>query len=190
MRLSDLGLNITKATSSYRGKLIVQSYQNWLKKNDMVLDIGCGNGIITNLLKQSFEINITGCDIKNYLVYKISFIKITNGHLPYKKVFDVALLNDVLHHIPEDGQEMLIRQALKVADRVLIFEVEPTIMGKVADIVLNKLHYGSLKTPLTFRNIDEWKKLFKKLSLKSKVVKVKKTFWYPFSHIAFELKKA
>ncbi len=190
MTLSNLGRNITKTTSAYRCRLIAETYKNWLRKDDKVLDIGCGNGIITNFLKQYFEINIKGCDIKNYLIYKVPFIKIVNNQLPYtKKVFNVALLNDVLHHVTKKEQEELIRQATKVADRVLIFEAEPTSMGKIADIVLNKFHYGDLNAPLTFRSIEDWQKLFKKMSLKSKEMELKKPFWYPFSHIAFELQK-
>lgn len=188
MRLSELGQSITKTTSSFRCRLIAGAYKNWLKKNDKVLDIGCGNGIITNFLKQHFEINVTGCDIKNYLIYKIPFIKLASGQLPYtKKVFNAALLNDVLHHIPKESQKELVHQAIKVADRVLIFEAEPTTMGKIADIILNKFHYGDLSAPLTFRDIEGWQKLFKRLSISSKAIKLKKPFWYPFSHIAFEL---
>lgn len=190
MILSNLGRNITKTTSSYRCKLIAEAYKNWLKKNDKVLDIGCGNGIITNFLKQYFEINITGCDIKNYLVYKMPFIKIDGGQLPFtKKVFDTTLLNDVLHHIPKEEQEHLIHQAIKVANKILIFEAEPNIMGKIADIALNKFHYGDLNVPLSFRSVQDWQKLFKNLSLNSKMVKLKKPFWYPFSHIAFLLER-
>ena len=187
---SILAQKITKTTSSYRCKLIADAYAIWIKEGDKVLDIGCGNGIITNFLKQRFNIKITGCDIKNYLVYQIPFIEITNGQLPFtKRVFNLALLNDVLHHISKEKQEKLISEAIKIADRVLIFEAEPTIMGKIADILLNKFHYGDLRIPLTFRSTENWQELFKKLGLKSKTIKLERPFWYPFTHIAFKLQK-
>lgn len=190
MILSTFGLKITKATSSYRSRLIVEAYKNWLKKGDKVLDIGCGNGITTQFLKEYFRIDIEGCDIKNYLVYKIPFKKIVNDQLPYtSRIFNTALLNDVLHHIPKEAQEQLINQAINIADKVLIFEAEPTFMGKIADILLNKFHYGDLLIPLTFRNTENWQELFKKLGLKSKTIKLERPFLYPFSHIAFKLQK-
>lgn len=114
MSLFDIGLNITKATSSYRFKLIIQAFDRWLKKDVYVLDIGCGrcgNGIITNLLKNSFSVRIVGCDIKNYLVFDIPFRKLS-------------------------GQQ-----------------------------------------------------LFRTKNLKFQFVKLQRPFWYPFSHIAFELKR-
>lgn len=183
-------LDITKMTSSYRCKFLNHAYKKWLKKNEKVLDIGCGNGIITKLLKDRFCLKITGCDVKNYLVYDIPFRKINGLKLPFgENEFDDVLLNDVLHHIPFKDQEELIKIASKIGKKVLIFDAEPTIRGKIADIILNKYHYGDLNIPLSFRTVKQWQKVFKKLSLKSKVSKPKSPFWYPFSHIAFEVEK-
>jgi len=181
-------MNITKITSSYRCKLIIETYKNWLKKGNRVLDVGSGNGIITKSLMDYFSVKITGSDVKNYLIYDLPFVKINGRELPFtNNEFDIVMLNDVLHHIPFENQERLIRESSRVARKVLIFEAKPTILGKITDVVLNKYHYGDLKIPLSFRNTKNWQKLFKKLSLKSKVVELKKPLWYPFSHIAFEL---
>ena len=188
--VSNFGPNITKATSAYRCRFIIYAYKNWLNKNDRVLDIGCGNGIITKLLRDRFEIKVLGCDIKNYLVYNIPFKKFNGIKLPFQaNEFDNIFLNDVLHHISYKAQGRLVQEAIRVSKKVLIFDAEPTIFGKIADMILNKYHYGDLNIPLSFRNIKDWKKIFKKLSLQSRVIKLKKPFWYPFSHIAFELEK-
>lgn len=185
-----LKINLTKATSSYRFKLITKAYKSWLKKGDLAVDIGCGNGIISKLLMDQFAIKLTGCDVKNYMVHNLPFKKIGGNQLPFgENEFDVALLNDVLHHIPFEIQESLIKKAINVAKVVLIFDAEPTVLGKISDVVLNKYHYGDLKVPLSFRSIKDWQKLFKKLNLKSTSKKLKKPIWYPFSHIAFELQK-
>ena len=183
-------MNITKITSSYRCKLIIQAYKKYLKKDCRVLDVGSGNGIITKLLMDRFSIKVIGSDVKNYLIYDIPFIEINGKELPFSNnEFDVVMLNDVLHHIPYHDQEKLISESARVAKRVLIFEAKPTILGKITDIILNKYHYGDLNVPLSFRNIENWQKLFKKLYLKSKVTELKKPFWYPFSHISSELQK-
>lgn len=184
-------MNIIELTGSYRGKQVIKAYRKWIKKGDKVLDIGCGTGIIAKLLADHLGVKITACDVKNYLIYKdIPFIKITDSSLScITERFDAALLNDVLHHIPYEKQQDLINQSIKVAKKLLIFEAEPTFFGKVADIILNKYHYGDLNTPLSFRKIADWQELFKKLSLRSKVIKLKQPFWYPFSHVAFFLER-
>lgn len=183
-------MNISKFTASLRFRYLKQSYTNWIKKDDQVIDIGCGNGIITKLLKENFNIKITGCDIKNYLTYNLPFITIRNNNFStFKRRFKVAMLNDVLHHISKNEQERLISESLKIANKMLIFEAEPTLFGKIADIILNKFHYGNLNTPLSFRSSSEWQKLFRKLHLSSTLIRLKKPFWYPFSHIAFLVEK-
>lgn len=167
-----------------------KAYDKWLKKNEKVLDIGCGRGTITKMLRDYYSLQIQACDVKNYLIYDdIEFKKIVGGKLPdFKHKFDTAFLNDVLHHIPKEKQAELIMNALVVANRILIFEMKPTKLAKIFDFILNKLHYGALDTPLSFRKVYEWKNLFKKLKLQSRVIEVKKPFWYPFSHIAFLIK--
>lgn len=184
-------MNIFQKTSSYRFRLMTTAYDKWLKENERVLDIGCGRGTITKLLRFHFSLQLQACDIKNYLIYDdIPFKKMVSGKLPkFKHKFDTAFLNDVLHHILKEDQENLIKGALRVANKVLIFEMKPTCYAKMFDFILNKFHYGALDTPLSFRSIAEWKSLFKKLNLQSKVKTVKRPFWYPFSHIAFFIQK-
>lgn len=183
-------MRLLEITGQYRYKLIISAYKDWIKPGDNILDVGCGTGIITKLLMKYFSINIICCDIQNYLIYDIPFIKIKAGKLPFKdRSFDTILLNDVLHHIDKSKQIELLTEAIRVAKKLLIFEAEPTFMGKVADIILNKYHYESLKVPLSFRTKAEWQRIFKTVSLTSKAVKLKKPFWYPFSHIAFLVTK-
>lgn len=183
-------MNIQHFTTSIRFRILLKAYQNWIKNKDKIVDVGCGNGIITKLIKDHFQADITACDIKNYLVYNLPFINLTEKNLSsIKKKFDVAMLNDVLHHIPKEAQEKLLLDCLKIAKKLLIFEAEPTLVGKVADIILNKHHYNTLNTPLSFRKYYEWKQIFKNLHLKSNSKRLKKPFLYPFSHVAFLVQK-
>lgn len=182
--------NLAKSTSNYRAKLIYSAYKKWLKAGDKVLDIGCGNGIIAYFLHNKLKIDITCCDVKNYLIYKFPFYKITGSKLPFKnKQFDLVFINDVLHHIESDKHLAVISEALRVGKVVLIFEAKPTFSGKMFDIILNKFHYGGLDQPLSFRNIADWETIFKKLGVNYKYIELSRPFWYPFSHVAFKLWK-
>lgn len=181
-------VNLFQLTMPYRCGLIINAYKNWLKPHQKVLDIGCGNGIVANSLIQKYNIKVTGCDVENYLAYKFPFVKIKGYKLPFfDKWFDVVLLNDVLHHLKKEEQIKIIKEALRVSSTILIFEAKPTFYGNLADILLNKIHYGQLDTPLSFRNVNEWKELFKNLKLKCEVKELTRSFWYPFSHIIFYL---
>lgn len=183
-------LSVSQVTSPFRSKLVVKYFKPWIKRNQKVLDIGSGTGITSKVVAESFKVAVTGCDVKDYLIYDMPFYPIPKtGKLPFhKKEFDLAMLNDVLHHVDKQYQVQIIKEALRVAKKVLIFEAEPTISAKVFDTVLNKFHYSSLYAPLSFRSGSDWQKLFSSMKLKYIIKQVERPFWYPFSHIAIMIK--
>ena len=151
-------MDISSFTSPYRCSLLVKAYKGWFTRQDRVLDLGCGNGLISLAIKKTYDVDINCADIKNHLLYDLPFKLIKSGKkLPFAdKKFDVVMLNDVLHHIPFGDQFFLVSESLRIANKLLIFEARPTLVGKGFDIILNKLHYKSLDTPLSFREIKQW----------------------------------
>lgn len=184
-------LSVSSITTPYRAKLLLSVYKNWIKRNAKAIDLGCGTGIITDILSKELKLRIVGCDIKKYIVRNIPFVKVKGGDkLPFpNQSYDVVFMNDVLHHIDKSEQEQVIKEGLRVGKSVFIFEYEPSIWGKILDIVINKFHYRDLPVPLAFRSTKEWKQLFKKLSFKYDYVRLDRDFWYPFTHIVFRLTK-
>lgn len=156
MKLDEKKLNI-------RAEKISLFCNSYIKEGDRVLDIGCGDGRMILSIKSKLDRNfkISGTDVLEYDV-PFNFKKIKDNKLGFHdKEFNVAILNDVLHHIPKEKQIEIIREALRVANKVLIFEVANDFTGKLVDVITNKMHDPRVNLPLTMRNINEWEGLFR-----------------------------
>ncbi len=184
-------LPLTRFTTGYRSKLILEVYQHWLKSKEMVLDAGCGDGIMSSLIGKHFGLQLTGCDIENYLKVPLPFTLMqSSSELPFKKnTFDWVMFNDVFHHMSYENQSLLLKEALRVARGVLIFEVEPTLVGGLADFVINKFHSISMSVPLTFRTHKAWIELFDTFKVTCTYIQPRKPFFYPFHHEAFMIRR-
>jgi ubiquinone/menaquinone biosynthesis C-methylase UbiE len=182
---------LTNFTTNIRGQLLIETYKHWLNKNENVLDVGCGDGIMSSIIINKLGIKLTGCDIANYLQIKIPFALMTDEtSLPFKKnSFDVVMLNDVLHHMSFENQEKIITECLRVAPKVILFEDEPTIIGSLTDYIINKFHNINMEVPLTFRSPHDWRVLFGSIGATSVYKKTRKPFLYPFTHESFLVRK-
>ena len=102
--------------------------------------------------------------------------------LPFKdKEFDVATLNDVLHHIGDLG---IINEAQRVAEKVLIFEMEPNFFIKVIDLILNAARHRDFNIAPNIKTAEEWKKILPWADYK----KCRRPcWWYPFDNFTFLL---
>ncbi len=132
------------------------------------LDVGCGTGVVADELAHKLKIKVVGCDIDQYLVRKIPFRKMVSGSkLPFRiDEFDSSMLNDVLHHTPYSVQEKLLSEGLRVAKQVFIFELKPTVLGKILDYVINKFHNPRMAIPFTYRSESGWEELFRRKNIK------------------------
>lgn len=180
---------ITDLTTGIRAELVIETYKPWLKKKQRVLDVGCGDGILSQILQEKFDIKITGCDIENYLQKNIPFVTMKQpGKLPFPdKSFEVIMFNDVLHHTSHANQEMLLKEACRVANKILIFEEQPSLVGSLIDWGINKLHSLNMPVTLTFRSPTQWMQLFDTLHIKAQYKEVRKPLLYPLVHEAFLL---
>ncbi len=182
-------IKLADITSKIRAKIIIQAYEDWLKPQTKLVDVGCGTGVVAFEISKSIRTDVYGCDVQNYLLRKIKFKKIkSDNRLPFPdKSFDLALLNDVLHHVNHVDQIGLIDETLRIAKETLIFELKPTIIGKALDFLLNKIHNPEMAIPFAYRNEWNWEKLFKENGITYKKRHVLTPFYYPFSHVAYKL---
>ncbi|MBU2025919.1 MAG: class I SAM-dependent methyltransferase [Patescibacteria group bacterium] len=98
--------------------------KNYIKKNDKLLDFGCGNGRLIDLLKHPQK-NYLGIDISHQLVkiarklhpgYKFQFINFNNPQEPKnlpQKYFDIITSIAVFHHFPKGQRRSLILKKIK-----------------------------------------------------------------------------
>ncbi|PIZ54147.1 hypothetical protein COY28_02835, partial [Candidatus Woesearchaeota archaeon CG_4_10_14_0_2_um_filter_57_5] len=142
-----------QATLLYRSRLIIKAITPYITKEAKVLDIGCGNGVVSHELAKHFGCALTGTDPQSYLTTSIPFIKmLRDDQLPFEDgAFDVGMFIDTLHHASNEMQVKIILDALRVCKKLLIFEVKPSLLASVSDIILNRLNYAGTPVPCTFR---------------------------------------
>jgi SAM-dependent methyltransferase len=149
-----------------RAKDIFNKISPFLSQGDKLLDIGAGNCVVCEFLRER-KFDIVPIDIKN-----ISFVKgiepiIYNGEkIPFDdKSFDKSLILTVLHHTPEP--EEILLEAKRVSKKIIVIE----------DVYNNKFHkyltyfFDSLINwefvghPHSNKSDAEWRFLFKKMGL-------------------------
>ncbi len=182
---------ISEETIKIRSRLVVGVYQSWVKKRSKVLDVGCGNAVLSNILRNELTISLTGCDIEKYIKKDIPFVLLKNPTiLPFENnSFDIVMFNDMLHHTSYANQKKLLKEGLRVSNKVLIYEDEPNLIETIVDWGINKIHNRHMPVILSFRKPAEWIKLFTELELTYEYKKVPKHFFYPLIHEAFCVSK-
>ena len=181
-----------KFKTTYRANIIAKSYSTYIHAFDNVIDIGCGSGIVGLALARALQCQVTGTDILDYLRVPMPIKIMSAPHIvPFPShSFDVAMLNEVLHHMDFENQKTVIREALRVADRVVVFEMRHTYFSRVMDILFNKNNNRNVATPFTFRSFDQWRELFGELGRCVDAQRVRKPFpGFPFDHFAFLIVK-
>lgn len=176
-------------TQKRRAKIILNSYRKWNLKGKKVLDAGCGNGVVSQILKAELEIDLCGTDIADYLKADIPFKKMNNPtSLPFEdSSFDYVMFNDVLHHLYD--VEFLLLEAKRVGGDVLVFEDEPHPLLNIIDKVLNFFYYSKMPCPLNFKTEKGWCALFNKLGFNCETGKAAYPVCYPFRNMVFKLVK-
>lgn len=173
----------------FRAGIIIKSYRKLNIHAKKVLDVGCGNGVVSQVLKYRLDFNLTGTDIIDYRQVKIPFKLMKNAAvLPFGDFsFDLVMFNDVLHHT-KDIEPLLIEGA-RVAKYMLIFEDKEGPLLRFVDLSLNHFYSPKMPCPFNFKTLEEWRLLFDKLGFAYSIEEVSGPFLYPFRHMAFMLRK-
>lgn len=167
----------------------VSRFLPFLPPNEKILDIGCGNGLISLYLqKKGFD--VTALDVEN-LAYSedIKVVVYDGKNIPFtENQFDTALLITVLHHT--DNPEKVLQEAVKVAKKIVIIEdiYENRFQQYLTYFMDTLVNLGF--SNMTYQNKSDkaWQQLFEDLSLEIENVSYKRVL-FCFKQVTYLLKK-
>lgn len=150
-----------------------------LSSEENLLEVGCGNGALTVLLRDEGH-SVTPLDIADGSIFpEVRPILYDGGQFPFRDgQFTTCQLITMLHHTPDP--EHLIREAMRVADRIII--MEDVYKGEwqkrltfFADSIVNGEFHGH---PHTNRSDAEWRKTFNRLGLRVEFSEEYRFLWF------------
>lgn len=186
---------LVKKIDKKRAKIVINRIKPFLEKSNNIIDIGCGSGYISSILKsQGFD--VMPVDVADFHGPRLVEPIIYNGKkLPFpNKSFDTALLLMVLHHTPDP--EIVFSEAARVAKNIILVETSFTnSVNRFITIVADTL--GNLRTKAfwkSYKSDTQWKAFFTKRGFK--VVESHKYYdknlpglGVTFLHILYNLEK-
>ena len=85
-------------TQKIRAHVVLLAFKNHIPKDTKILDIGCGNGVISKLIRHKFKCNVLGVDVLDY-AEGIDFKKIENPYkIPFKNIISASAVALIVRH--------------------------------------------------------------------------------------------
>jgi SAM-dependent methyltransferase len=112
-----------------------------------ILDVGCGDGVITKRLHMAFpDVEVIGVDLDHIRLRRaveycpgVTFCQSTVEALPFAKdVFDLVLCHHVIEHVPHDG--LLLGECRRVLGPTGLFILGIPHEGGIIGRILRTLH--------------------------------------------------
>jgi SAM-dependent methyltransferase len=119
---SGVGVLHNKLVSSRRVEVLANWFAKLLPSGVRVLDVGCGDGLVSALLQQQRpDIAVQGIDVLPRAQTHIPVEIFDGTSIPFAKAsFDVVLFSDVLHHTLD--ATILLREARRTAKQHVLIK--------------------------------------------------------------------
>jgi ubiquinone/menaquinone biosynthesis C-methylase UbiE len=129
----------------------LRQIKNWINKESVLLDVGCGTGVYTNSLAKNCK-TIVGLDISPKMVERglskaksqnlnnIDFVVADVAYFPFQdKMFDLVFSVNLFHHVTD--KNIIARGFLeqlrcgKHFGHILVFDLNPNSLGWSKDLI-------------------------------------------------------
>ena len=182
-----------------------QPVNKLIRMDAKVLDLGCGDGLLSNYLAlTSSKRMVYGIDINKKRIVKaykgIKNTKFEEGDILRAKIIqpDTIILAHVLHHLPSRDEQLKllekVARSLKKGNELIILEIDTKPFLKYLftwftdAFTVPILFEGKLfDFKFFYRKSYEWKKILTELNFDVKIKPVNKEM--PFSHVLIYGKK-
>jgi SAM-dependent methyltransferase len=105
-----------------RARVLCSQLADLIPRDSRVLDVGCGDGLIAELLmQQRKDISLSGLDVSVRPRTRIPVIPFDGCRIPYRNdSFNVVMFIDVLHH--SENPYELLAEAVRVSRDVILIK--------------------------------------------------------------------
>ena len=195
------GRKVVLPRKAWVGGVMLPHFEQFLSKDDRILDFGTGSGMTSELLAEkgygSGTGKITALDFgsRGYYGDPERFVSYDGLTLPFAPgSMDAAISLSVMHHIPEPILASLIRQMSTITERLLVIEdcwdtvqANGKILGKRAlDFKDSWSNFEWAHHPHTTKALPEWVEFFNANGFD--VVKTQRHKHSDWGHTFFALK--
>lgn len=169
--------------------------ESYFPKNGLIIDIGCGEGVLATLLAisskkrkvEGYDINQDKINLGQSIAQRIPNLSFQRKNVLKENLPKAAgfVLSDFLHHIPEEQHKSLLKRIVEATDKngiIVIKEID------LADGIRSKISrfFDFLFYPgqnVSFINSQDLANFLKSLGLKVDLIKTQK--WFPGSTTLF-----
>lgn len=150
-----------------RANQIVPKVAPFIKKDEQILDIGCGTGVISRIIEEKKGGVVTRVDIDyNEMCDQYPVIIYDGNNLPFiKNQFSTSLLIAVLHH--SQNSSRVLDEAIRVTSGkiIVIEDVFTDLPSRIITFIGDCLINWEIHSPFYNHTTKDWIKIFKSKNL-------------------------